>query len=162
MSQQIRAFPPSATLTAYRIACKIWAITMASSGLMTLSQRLPSSTIAALDALEGRVDTIILGGMERGYDFTVLGSRLVKSSVNNFILFQETGDRIKAAILQAVAGSGRAPRYFQAQNMQEAVDWAKRHTKRGQICLLSTASPSYNQYRNFEDKGEEFSKSILS
>jgi UDP-N-acetylmuramoylalanine-D-glutamate ligase len=36
--------------------------------------------------------------------------------------------------------------------MKEAVYFAFKNTKEGQICLLSTASPSYSIWKNFEEK----------
>ncbi|MDR0651643.1 MAG: hypothetical protein LBG59_10025 [Candidatus Peribacteria bacterium] len=40
--------------------------------------------------------------------------------------------------------------------MQEAVQFAYQYTSVGKICLLSTASPSYSIWKNFEEKGELF------
>ena len=39
---------------------------------------------------------------------------------------------------------------------KEAVEIAKAQTPKGTICLLSTASPSYGMFKNFEEKGESF------
>ena len=44
--------------------------------------------------------------------------------------------------------------------MEEAVAIANKVTPQGKICLLSTASPSYNMFRNFEEKGEKFLQCI--
>lgn len=44
--------------------------------------------------------------------------------------------------------------------MQEAVKFAYKHTEKGKICLLSTASPSYSLWENFEEKGDLFQKCI--
>ena len=58
----------------------------------------PESTIAALDALGDRVTTIILGGQDRGNDFSELGRRIVTSSIEHVILFPGSGGRIREAI----------------------------------------------------------------
>lgn len=116
----------------------------------------PESAIAALDALGDRVKTIILGGQDRGLDFKKLGERVAKSSVKTVILFPDTGERIREAI-----GDAHADVCFQpVTSMEDAVDTAKKHTQEGMICLLSTASPSYNMFKNFEDKGDRFKKAI--
>lgn len=47
-------------------------------------------------------------------------------------------------------------------SMQEAVNFAFKHTQEGQICLLSTASPSYSIWKNFEEKGTLFQQAIKS
>jgi UDP-N-acetylmuramoylalanine--D-glutamate ligase len=44
--------------------------------------------------------------------------------------------------------------------MKEAVKFAYEYTKDRKICLLSTASPSYSLWKNFEEKGNMFQKSI--
>ncbi len=118
----------------------------------------PESAIAALYALAGKVDTIILGGQDRGYDFTELAQEVVESSVTNAILFPDTGTRIRSSI-EAV-DSAKKVSMHDAHSMEEAVTIAKKVTKPGSTCLLSTASPSYNMFKNFEDKGDQFQKEI--
>jgi len=116
----------------------------------------PESTIAALDALGDRVATVILGGQDRGNDFSALAKRIRRSSVKTVILFPGSGPRIREAI-----GDARADVCFlEADSMEKAVDLAKKHTMAGMICLLSTASPSYNMFKNFEEKGDSFARSI--
>lgn len=117
----------------------------------------PESSIAALDALGDDVATIILGGQDRGLDFTSLGKRVAASKVKTVILFPDTGERIREAIGDAHADVCFHP----VSSMEQAVDVAKKNTMEGRICLLSTASPSYNMFKNFEDKGEQFKKEIL-
>jgi UDP-N-acetylmuramoylalanine--D-glutamate ligase len=116
----------------------------------------PESAMAALDALGDRVATIILGGQDRGLDFAALGQRIARSSVKTVILFPDTGVRIREAI-----GDAHADVCFQpVTNMEAAVDAAKTHTMEGKICLLSTASPSYNMFKNFEEKGDLFKAAV--
>lgn len=119
----------------------------------------PESTIAALDALGDRVETIILGGQDRGYDFAGLARRLATSGVRNVILFPGSGVRIESAI-RSLGESSKHLALWSASGMREAVDTARRTTSEGAICLLSTASPSYGMFRNFEEKGEEFARLV--
>ena len=44
--------------------------------------------------------------------------------------------------------------------MEEAVDTAKKVTKKGKICLLSPAAASYGFFKNFEEKGDIFKKLV--
>lgn len=117
----------------------------------------PESTIAALDALGDRVATLILGGQDRGNDFSELAARIKKSSVKTVILFPGSGPRVREAIGNAQAGVC----FHEADTMERAVDLAKKHTMAGAICLLSTASASYNMFKNFEEKGDAFRQCIL-
>ncbi len=111
----------------------------------------PESTMAALEALEG-VDTIFLGGEDRGYDFEALEKVLRKSGVRNIVLFPESGKRI----LKNKDGFT----ILETKRMAEAVAFAYEHTAPGKIVLLSTASPSYGLWKNFEEKGEIFTLEV--
>lgn len=123
----------------------------------------PESTIAALDALGDRVTTIILGGQDRGNDFTGLARRIKNSSVKTVILFPGSGPRIRDALQSA----GTAARMLETATMEEAVGTAQqlnmmdRSLTTPPVVLLSTASPSYNMFKNFEEKGNAFKACIL-
>ena len=47
-----------------------------------------------------------------------------------------------------------------ARAMEKAIRFAFKNTPKGQICLLSTASPSYSIWKNFEEKGNLFQRLI--
>jgi UDP-N-acetylmuramoylalanine--D-glutamate ligase len=77
-------------------------------------------------------------------------------TLRTVILFPGSGPRIREAI-----GDARAEVCFhEADSMAKAVSLARKHTMEGTICLLSTASPSYGMFKNFEDKGEQFQMQI--
>ena len=48
------------------------------------------------------------------------------------------------------------PVILHTNDMENAVQFAYTHTPEGNICLLSTASPSYSIWKNFEEKGDLF------
>lgn len=118
----------------------------------------PESAVAALDALGDDVKTIILGGQDRGVDFTPLAERLRGSSVSTALLFPGSGPRIRAAIEAA----GTDIESIDVASMEEAVRVAREKTPPGGIVLLSTASPSYGMFKNFEEKGRTFQECIRS
>lgn len=107
----------------------------------------PESTIVGIRAL-GNVDTIFLGGSDRGYDFHELEKVLRDLGVRNVVLFPESGARILS--------SREGFHILETKSMKEAVAFAFEHTEQGKICLLSTASPSYSLWKNFEAKGDAF------
>jgi len=112
----------------------------------------PESTIAALHAIKN-VETIFLGGEDRGYDFHQLGVELQKYHIQNIVLFPDTGAKIELIINEL---NEYHPRILHTSEMKDAVEFAYRHTKRNSICLLSTASPSYSVWKNFIEKGMLF------
>lgn len=120
---------------------------------------IPESTLAALETFGDNVETIILGGQDRGNDFARLGSAIADSQIKNVILFPESGKRIQKAIKKRI----HTLDLHEVHTMEEAVRIAIRRHEKGRtnaICLLSPASPSYNMYRDFEEKGQEFQSCI--
>jgi UDP-N-acetylmuramoylalanine--D-glutamate ligase len=109
----------------------------------------PESTMLAIETLK-KVDTIFLGGEDRGYDFTALEKALRTYGVKNVVLFPDTGKRILK--------SERGFNVLHTRSMQAAVIFAYAHTRPGRICLLSTASPSYSLWKDFEEKGALFQR----
>jgi UDP-N-acetylmuramoylalanine-D-glutamate ligase len=118
----------------------------------------PESTIAAISTLGDRIDTIIVGGLDRGYDFKQLGRTLATSKIRHIILFPDTGRRIKAAT--ELCRPHPAKDYFETSSMDLAVKHAFESNLPGKVCLLSSASPSYNLFDNFADRGESFRQAI--
>jgi len=116
----------------------------------------PESTIAALDALGDRVAVMILGGQDRGLDFSELAERIKNSKVELVLTLGESGPRIAKALSE----SGATQSISEVQNLEEAMKLAKDHTSHisNPIVLLSPASPSYDQFKNFEERGTEFEK----
>ncbi|MDE1988730.1 MAG: hypothetical protein KGI39_03465, partial [Patescibacteria group bacterium] len=111
----------------------------------------PESTIEAIKSLKN-IGTIFLGGEDRGYNFTKLERTLRSRSIKNLVLFPESGNRILK--------SRKGFNILRTKNMRKAVNFAFKNTPKGKICLLSTASPSYSIWKNFEEKGELFQRSI--
>ena len=122
----------------------------------------PDSTIAALRALGNDVSTIILGGTDRGLTFDSLAKEIVQcSQVSTVILFPGTGPKIRKNIEKELSTKvDRKITLTDADSMELAVKIALEQTPQGRICLLSTASPSYNMFKNFEEKGEMFATEI--
>lgn len=118
----------------------------------------PESTIAALNSLEN-VETILLGGLDRGYTFSELVRVLQEKQIKAIVLFPETGFRIKQELLKT---EDYYPEILETSRMDEAVSFAFKNCKQGSICLLSTASPSYSLWKNFEEKGDQFQTLVKS
>jgi len=118
----------------------------------------PQSTIAALRTVK-QVATIFLGGTDRGYQFESLVQSLKENNIQNIVLFPETGARIKQEIQKV---GDYHPLILETKDMQVAVLFAFEKTPQGSVCLLSTASPSYSIWKNFEEKGALFQQFVKS
>lgn len=114
----------------------------------------PESTIEAIKTLP-KIGTIFLGGQDRGYNFSKLEKIIKKYGIKNIVLFPDSGDKI-------FKSTNPYPElnFLKTSSMDEAVKFAYRNTPKGQICLLSCASPSYSLWKNFEEKGDQFKTAV--
>ena len=113
---------------------------------------IPQATIDCIDAL-GTVDTLITGGKDRGIDYQDLIDYINNSKITNVICMPETGYNIAPYLNKKV---------FKIEDLEYAVKLAKKITKKGCICLLSPSASSYNQFKNFEEKGNFFQQYVKS
>lgn len=117
----------------------------------------PHATIYGLSILGDEVETLIAGGYDRGVDYSILGPVIAKSKIKTLILFPDTGEKIWNALKEA---HGKQER-LNAKTMEEAVKWAFEKTSVGKICLMSPASASFNMFKDYEDRGEQFKRNVL-
>lgn len=116
---------------------------------------IPKATINTIQALE-KVNTVIVGGKDRGVSQEELEEFLKNSTVENIICLPKTGEFIYHA-LKNVANK----QLFMVENLQEAVKIAKEVTREETICVLSPAASSYGYFKNFEERGNLFKKFVL-
>lgn len=107
----------------------------------------PASTLKALGGFEKDV-ILICGGQERGVDLTELASGF--NVVKALIAIGETKD-----FLYNLALTNDIPAY-KCYNVEEATKLAAKLSKSGYTILLSPACASWDQYKNFEVRGQEF------
>jgi UDP-N-acetylmuramoylalanine--D-glutamate ligase len=119
----------------------------------------PEATIAGIEALiknRGPVGCVMLGGVDREYDYSELVRIISRVGIPKLVLFPDTG-----AIIKSLLPETYTPEIFETKNMKEAVTWAAEHTPSGSICLLSTAAPSTVLWSNFEEKGSLFQQAVM-
>ncbi len=119
----------------------------------------PEAAIAGITACireVGPVGCVLLGGQDRDYDFTELAKLLYTLMIPKLVLFPDTGVKIKALFPEHYT-----PEIFETTDMTQAVKWTAEHVPSGSVCLLSTASPSYSLWKDFEEKGDLFQKAVM-
>ena len=119
---------------------------------------IPAAVINAVNSLK-KVDTLIIGGMDRGIDYADFIEFLANSNIGNIICLYETGEKI-AKILNTNY-SNITPKIYVASDLDEATTLAFLHTKKEHICLLSPAAASYGYFKNFEERGNTFKKYVF-
>ena len=112
---------------------------------------IPEAAIAAVKAFDN-TDCLILGGMDRGIPYDILGDFLNTGIVENVILLPDSGERIGALITNLEVN------VIHARDMEQAVREAAKCEKRRVI--LSPAAASYGFYKNFEERGRHFKQLI--
>ncbi len=113
----------------------------------------PQSTLEAIKVYSDQLRVIILGGFDRGYDFSVLVAELIKRA-EVLVLILPGGERLRAEF--EVAG-----RFVKTvPDLAVAVAEARAVLGVNEVCLLSPAGPSYGQFKNFEERGEKFRKAV--
>lgn len=115
---------------------------------------IPEATINGITALKN-VNTIIIGGKDRGVNFDNLIQFLIKCNVENIICIHTTGRKI----YESLKNSEKNIYYF--DDLKLAVLKAKEITRKDTICLLTPASTSYGFFKNFEERGMLFKKYVL-
>jgi len=113
------------------------------------------SAINAMESVEN-ADTIIIGGMDRGIDYTGLVEYLLTSRMENIILIYASGKRISEMSEELK----KTKNIVLLDDIYAAAEWALANMKSGRACLLSPAAASYGYFRNFEERGDEFKKAI--
>lgn len=114
----------------------------------------PYASIHAIDAYDGRPLTVIVGGTDRGLDYTPLREHLADRTIT-VIGIPDSGPRIVAALRDLPAVRTEC-----ADDLAAAVRLARAVTPAGGVVLLSPGAPSYGRYRNFEHRSEAFAEAI--
>ncbi len=118
----------------------------------------PESTVAAIDTLYN-IDTIILGGYNRQLDYSLLVDKLADSDIQNIIFLGKAGQSMMELISEK-RESGK--NLYKVMSLAEAVEISVRETTTGKLCVLSPAAASYDQFHNFEHRGDTFKQLVKS
>lgn len=116
---------------------------------------IPAAAIAAVRAL-GRVDTLILGGFDRGIDYSPLVAFLKETPLKNVVFVGKAGRRI----YEELSTFHLPLSTLIEDDYTKIVPWCAAHTPQGGVVLLSPAAASYDAFRNFEHRGDFFREQI--
>lgn len=117
----------------------------------------PTRTIAGLRALKTR-PIILLGGYDKHLPFDSLGDEVCLRA-KAAVVAGDTADRILSAIGSSSANHGFP--VYRRDNLAESVKLASEIAEAGDTVLLSPACASFDQFRNFEERGKTFKKLVM-
>jgi UDP-N-acetylmuramoylalanine--D-glutamate ligase len=124
-------------------------------GVRWVNDSIATNTFAArhgIDAYEAPVH-LILGGRAKGEDFEPF-ARALPAHVCAIYLVGAAADELA----RALDAAGRA--YARVGTIAAAVAAAAREARPGDVVLLSPACASYDQYENFEQRGDDFRRLV--
>lgn len=117
----------------------------------------PGATIAAIRSFQ-EPEVLICGGFDRGLDYTELAQAIAEQqNIKKIVLIGQTK--------QAIAERFTAARFTKYQlletvDMNEVVQAAKKEAKPGDVVILSPGCASFDMFKDFKDRGEQFKQIV--
>ena len=99
---------------------------------------------------------LILGGSRKGIPFAALARRAASAGVAQAYLIGDSADEIAEAL------ASQGVRFTYSRDLDTAVRDAYRDAEPGDVVLLSPACASYDQFRDFEERGDRFRELVES
>ncbi|MFC1501732.1 UDP-N-acetylmuramoyl-L-alanine--D-glutamate ligase [Elusimicrobiota bacterium] len=109
------------------------------------------STRVALESFPGSI-WLILGGKDKGSSYRVL-QKLIKEKVKGVLLVGEAAKKIKKDLFGVVD-------MYDCRTINNAVKKSLYIAEKGDIVLLSPACASFDQFKDYEERGRQFKKSV--
>lgn len=122
----------------------------------------PETAVVAIQSF-AEPKILIVGGSEKGSDYTELVTAIIKNNVEHVICIGITGQKI--ADMLEERKNERCVTYTVGEkpgdiNIDQAVAYAKEHAQPAEIVLLSAASASFDMFKNYKHRGEEFKRAV--
>ncbi|MBQ7396995.1 MAG: UDP-N-acetylmuramoyl-L-alanine--D-glutamate ligase [Lentisphaeria bacterium] len=116
----------------------------------------PSAVTSAVNALKGQGGKIVLmlGGSDKGMDFSEL--RLLENELRCAVLFGASGENIGKVF------SDDLKKYSAGMDLKKAVELAFNAAEQGDIVLLSPACASFDMFKGYDDRGNQFCELVNS
>lgn len=96
----------------------------------------------------------IAGGLDKGNDYNIIRDD-VKKKVRTLICLGKDNEKLKK-FFTGIVGEIR-----ETQSVKELVKMAQASAKAGDVVLLSPACASFDLFRNYEDRGDQFRAAVL-
>ena len=106
----------------------------------------------ALQSMKSKV-VLILGGTDKGNDYSEI-EQLVKEKVSALIFLGKDNRALHKFF------DGKVSLILDAESMSSAVDMAYEIAKKGEVVLLSPCCASFDLFKNYEDRGDQFKECV--
>ncbi|MFC3196617.1 UDP-N-acetylmuramoyl-L-alanine--D-glutamate ligase [Parapedobacter deserti] len=108
----------------------------------------------ALESLAPQI-VLIMGGVDKGNDYEMLRD-LVRTKVRAIVCIGKDNSRIYDSLEED------AQIIVNSSSMRDAVEIASHLAKKGDTVLLSPACASFDWFKNFEDRGDQFKEAVMN
>ena len=109
------------------------------------------ATIKALESFPANIH-LILGGKDKGSDYTVLND-LLRQRVKRVYTVGAAAEKIESQIVSVKSGG---PEVVHAETLENALRKANAAAQPGDVVLLAPACASFDQFKNYEQRGQVF------
>lgn len=101
---------------------------------------------------------LILGGSDKGLDYTGLAKTVVENNVKKVLLIGLMAEKIRSALDDA----GYKNYAEGGKTIEEIIKNAREASEPGDIILFSTACASFDMFKNYKDRGDKFTRAVNS
>ncbi len=129
----------------------------------------PETAIVAIGAFE-QPKIVILGGSDKGATYDDLAKAVVSSNVRQVLLIGNTTNPSFKASAPAIEAALRGQKFDSITSTfkpggitaNETVQEARKLAQTGDVVLLSTGCASFDMFKNYKDRGEQFKRAVLA
>jgi len=116
----------------------------------------PEGALAALDSFPPRSAIVIVGGYDKGSEMTALCAALARRA-KAVVATGATGQAVAKGVAKA---SSQARSIVYEESFPDAVAAAEHLAQPGDVVLLSPGCASYDQFANYEQRGDTFTQLV--
>ena len=118
----------------------------------------PSRTLSGINAFKEEI-ILIAGGYDKNLDYTPLAKPIIEK-VKSLILIGQTSCKIFDAVKSELEKENKELDIHMCENLEETINLARKVAKAGQVVLFSPASASFDMFKNFDDRGNQFKELV--
>ena len=114
----------------------------------------PTRTISGLNAFKENI-ILIAGGYDKNLEYEPLAKPVV-DKVSTLILIGQTAEKIYDVVKNESEKENKKININMCDTLEQTIEIAKKSAKKGDVVLFSPASASFDMFKNFADRGNQF------
>ena len=118
----------------------------------------PTRTLSGLNAFDEEI-ILIAGGYDKNLDYKPLAKPIVQK-VKALLLIGQTSGKIFDVVKEELENQNKSLDIYMCESLEQTVTLAKKLAKPGNVVLFSPASASFDMFKDFADRGNQFKKLV--